>query len=247
MQSRKLLYYAIDFCLLSFNDHLLASSQDLHPLEITLRWLFAQVERCLTPNPMLPHWAHNNCLATLSMGRGENKEKSQIFLLSVHRYQGFHYLSWGTNKVLMTNNKVTSMFTWTGAKSICRYILLTCSRNANMQNLGLLCSCMRTVWYSSFVPVAESTPTPSVHLSDHSYNTVKGESAQLAQIWIDRPTFITDWVMFPCKKDKSAFDTDKCIVSALLLYRSELDWSQMRLSQPWCRKNWLPNYLPIHF
>lgn len=69
------------------------------------------------------------------------------------------------------------------------------------------------------VPGAKSTATPSVLSgpSDHSQHSEK-ESAQPAQIKIDRPTFITDWVMFPCKKDKPAFDTDECRVSTLPLY-----------------------------
>lgn len=58
-----------------------------------------------------------------------------------------------------------------------------------------------------------STLAAPSHRSQHS----EGKSALLAQTQIDRPTFITDWVMFRCKKkkkDRTAFDADECRVSA---------------------------------
>lgn len=68
-RTHKLLYYAIDFCLLSFNDQPLASSQDLHPLEIALRWWLTQVGRCLIWNPMFPRWTRQQLLGNALTGQ----------------------------------------------------------------------------------------------------------------------------------------------------------------------------------
>lgn len=106
----KLLYYATDFSLLSFNDHLLASSLGLHPVEIALRWLFTRVGRCLIPNPMLPCWTRQQLLGNALIGQREKQRKSRIFILSAWIVGFCWSFSWGSNKGLTTGNRPTGKF-----------------------------------------------------------------------------------------------------------------------------------------
>lgn len=99
-RTHKLRYYAIDFCLLSFNDQPLASSQDLHPVEIALRWWLTQVGRCLILNPMFPRWTRQQLLGNALTGqKGKANTQKGRFLFSLHRQLRLDDISEGRNKI----------------------------------------------------------------------------------------------------------------------------------------------------
>lgn len=97
-----------------------------------------------------------------------------------------------------------------------------------------------------FVPEAESVPTPSVRPVRSLTTQWKGKCSASSNL--DWQAYLYYWVSYvSLQKRQAGFDTDECLVSSLPRYRGQLDWTRPSLSQSWCRKNWLPNYLPIHF
>lgn len=101
-----------------------------------------------------------------------------------------------------------------------------------------------------------STLAAPSHRSQHS----ERKSALLAPSRIDRPTFITDWVMVRSEKEKGGRGNRGSLKTPDGFWcrrmpsqrldsttESGLDWSQPRLYWPWCSETRTPNYLSYPF